>query len=218
MNILDVIDDFEADWNGYHLRHEHIMDWIAKLRAAAAPTTAAPAAASEPGLREALWTLTEHNALHFGESHNTVIQGRAALATPTASQAPAAGCEHDWRDFYTGPRRTHFICVKCDERRPAQGADAGEPVAIVTADRGVYSYGKETNLLKPGMLLYTHAQPAQVPSVDADPLQGAANWLVQAIVSCSAIDIARQLLIGHNRATRLFDAATQALDAGGKTA
>lgn len=31
-------------------------------------------------LREALWAATEHNALHFGESHNTVIQGRAALA------------------------------------------------------------------------------------------------------------------------------------------
>ena len=30
-------------------------------------------------LRGALWVATEHNALHFGESHNTVIQGRAAL-------------------------------------------------------------------------------------------------------------------------------------------
>lgn len=30
-------------------------------------------------LREALWVVTEHNALHFGESHNTVIVGRAAL-------------------------------------------------------------------------------------------------------------------------------------------
>jgi len=29
---------------------------------------------------EALWTLMEHNALHYGESHNTVIEGRAALA------------------------------------------------------------------------------------------------------------------------------------------
>ncbi len=25
---------------------------------------------------EVLWFLTEHNALHFGENHNTVIQGR----------------------------------------------------------------------------------------------------------------------------------------------
>ena len=31
-------------------------------------------------LREALWTCVEHNALHFGEDHSTVIEGRAALA------------------------------------------------------------------------------------------------------------------------------------------
>lgn len=37
-------------------------------------------------LREALWVCVEHNALHFGEIHNTVVQGRAALA----GAAPAA--------------------------------------------------------------------------------------------------------------------------------
>jgi hypothetical protein len=31
------------------------------------------------GLVEELWTLTEHNALHFGENHNTVVAGRTAL-------------------------------------------------------------------------------------------------------------------------------------------
>jgi len=33
-----------------------------------------------PDLLDALWVLTEHNTLHFGEDHNTVIQGRAAIA------------------------------------------------------------------------------------------------------------------------------------------
>lgn len=37
-------------------------------------------------VRDALWTLTEHNALHFGEQHSTVIQGRAALSAPQAEQ------------------------------------------------------------------------------------------------------------------------------------
>lgn len=37
-------------------------------------------------MREALWICVEHNALHFGERHNTVVQGRAALA----GAAPAA--------------------------------------------------------------------------------------------------------------------------------
>ena len=37
-------------------------------------------------MREALWICVEHNALRFGETHNTVVQGRAALA----GAAPAA--------------------------------------------------------------------------------------------------------------------------------
>lgn len=37
-------------------------------------------------VRDALWTLTEHNALHFGEQHSTVIQGRAALSALQAEQ------------------------------------------------------------------------------------------------------------------------------------
>lgn len=39
-------------------------------------------------LREALWICVEHNALHFGETHNTVVQGRAALS---AAAHPPAG-------------------------------------------------------------------------------------------------------------------------------
>ncbi|MGI4776900.1 MAG: hypothetical protein ACRYGA_02085 [Janthinobacterium lividum] len=48
------------------------------------PQPISAGAAQVPSLSEsiehALWTLTEHNALHFGEQHNTVIQGRKALA------------------------------------------------------------------------------------------------------------------------------------------
>lgn len=41
-------------------------------------------------LREALWICVEHNALHFGETHNTVVQGRAALASAAHASAPKA--------------------------------------------------------------------------------------------------------------------------------
>lgn len=41
--------------------------------------------AEADALREALWICVEHNALHFGETHNTVVQGRAALATAAAA-------------------------------------------------------------------------------------------------------------------------------------
>lgn len=43
--------------------------------------------AAAPDLLEALWVATEHNALHFGEQHNTVIQGRAAIAKATGGAA-----------------------------------------------------------------------------------------------------------------------------------
>lgn len=42
-----------------------------------------------------------------------------------------------------------------------------------------------------------------------DPLQGAANWLREAIFDCGVGDLQRNLLIGYNRAKRLFDASTQ---------
>lgn len=35
--------------------------------------------------KEALWVCAEHNALHFGENHNTVIQSRAAIAALSAA-------------------------------------------------------------------------------------------------------------------------------------
>src|SRR5690606_24071124 len=40
-----------------------------------------------------------------------------------------------------------------------------------------------------------------------DPLQGAADWLVEAIEDCEPSDLQNQLLIGFNRAKRLFDHA-----------
>lgn len=39
--------------------------------------------AAAPDLLDALWVCMEHNALHFGESHNTVIQARAAYKKAT---------------------------------------------------------------------------------------------------------------------------------------
>lgn len=42
-------------------------------------TRAALASPEVRAMREALWVCAEHNALHFGELHNTVIQARSAL-------------------------------------------------------------------------------------------------------------------------------------------
>ena len=45
---------------------------------------------------------------------------------------------------------------------------------------------------------------------DADPLQGAANWLVKAHSGLGTRMLARKLSIGYNRAKRLHDAAIAA--------
>lgn len=58
--------------------------------------------------------------------------------------------------------------------------------------------------------------PTHQPGLqDADPLQGAANWLVQALDPCATTDIASRLRIGYNRALRLHDAARAAQAQGG---
>ena len=69
-------------------------------------TDAAPALIGADALREALWICVEHNALHFGETHNTVVQGRAALA----GAAPAAqGDARLWCVHIHGPDEVHAM-------------------------------------------------------------------------------------------------------------
>ncbi|MGE8567530.1 MAG: hypothetical protein ACN6PV_13750 [Achromobacter sp.] len=49
--------------------------------------------------------------------------------------------------------------------------------------------------------------PAAGDALDADPLQGAANWLAQAHGQFSPLVLSACLMIGYNRASRLYDAA-----------
>lgn len=68
----------------------------------------------EDALREALWICVEHNALHFGERHNTVVQGRAALAgAAPAAQGDrcAAVCERIGNEYAESDR------FKCPEMK-----------------------------------------------------------------------------------------------------
>jgi len=68
----------EARPVGTLLNHHGEILWHRKPDYFPADFYAAPQASE--AVRDALWTLTEHNALHFGEQHSTVIQGRAALS------------------------------------------------------------------------------------------------------------------------------------------
>ena len=63
-------------------------------------------------------------------------------------------------------------------------------------------------------------QPAQAADsvlVDADPLQGAANWLAEAHGQFCVAVLQGCLMIGYNRAKRLHDAAIAARKQGGAT-
>lgn len=54
------------------------------------------------------------------------------------------------------------------------------------------------------------AKDAEIAGLKADardPLQGAANWLYTGLVECTVADLQSRLLVGYNRAKRLFDAA-----------
>lgn len=68
----------------YKIGHRDARHAAAELVCSASPP------ASPSTLRqamEALWVCAEHNALHFGENHNTVIQSRAALSAIKAELA-----------------------------------------------------------------------------------------------------------------------------------
>ena len=59
------------------------------------------------------------------------------------------------------------------------------------------------------------AAPAAGDALEVDPLQGAANWLVQAHSQPCPIVLSACLMIGYNRAQRLYDAAIAAQRKGG---
>lgn len=57
--------------------------------------------------------------------------------------------------------------------------------------------------------------PAVAVDEQIDPLQGAVNWLYEAMPSLLISDIQSRLFLGYNRAKRLYDAAAEAAKKGG---
>jgi hypothetical protein len=102
------------------------------------------------------------------------------------------------------------------------GLSSGEPSICFEDERG--DYGDEDHMpVFEALCSVTEAQSAlsaQAASLKAkdaeidrlradarDPLQGAANWLYTGLVECTVADLQSRLLVGYNRAKRLFDAA-----------
>ncbi|QDJ40327.1 hypothetical protein [Bordetella hinzii] len=131
------------------------------------------------------------------------------------------------------------VCLKTLKRvRDAllsrYGRHAGEtqPVAWVAADTlnsphptciSSLAYMSQLDRERGREYVPLYAAPVAAQTADdardaADPLQGAADWLVKALDKPRPAEIAAHLLIGHNRAERLFDAAIAAQQGEGGAA
>lgn len=97
-------------------------------------------------------------------------------------------------------------------------AELSQFLSDVMTASGLVSHGKQCKALGERLgdacmrLRLHYPEPFAAPVAaqeadDSDPLQGAANWLVNALANPRPIEIAARLLIGYNRAERLFDAA-----------
>ncbi|MCZ8434541.1 hypothetical protein [Achromobacter ruhlandii] len=84
-SIGDIFREEKAAWQVERARHDKAMGEVIRERDECRATLDRQQRAGDAA-RDALWTLTEHNALHFGEQHSTVIQGRAALSVTQPEQ------------------------------------------------------------------------------------------------------------------------------------
>lgn len=106
--------------------------------------------------RAALWVAAEHNELHFGKSHNTVIQSLAALAAADAALAaqPEPSQWQIWCDCCEGTGNVYqesqrgvigsggtFACPDCDGNgyrlKSLYAAPVAAPVAQPLTDEQI---------------------------------------------------------------------------------
>jgi len=154
-----------------------------------------------------------------GEPVCKISDVTALLASAAGGEPRAWLTEHDSGDM-----------VWTDKAEAEAYADDAGPLPLYTAppppvgelqgvtdaevlDVSHFIYGKSNiqNLptLRRALEYFVASRPvAPVAAVDADPLQGAANWLVQAHPGLEVPILAGKLSIGYNRAKRLYDAAT----------
>lgn len=147
---------------------------------------------SNPDLTAALRTIAEFpitNTLLNMDAMNMRRIAEEALRAPTEAAAMAATVPADSVALCASDLRNSVRYDHIDEYIPVMRAVADRLDAL-TAQTPVAD------------------QPAE-PS-PADPLQGAANWLNEALVGCTIGDLQSSLRIGYNRAKRLFDAAQAA--------
>ncbi|MFU1939413.1 Lar family restriction alleviation protein [Bordetella hinzii] len=88
-------------------------------------------------------------------------------------------------------------------------------ISCGTNNLGLVGHKTEESAIAAWNRRATDGQRADDARDAADPLQGAADWLVKSLDKPRPAEIAAHLLIGHNRAERLFDAAIAKQRKGG---
>lgn len=99
------------------------------------------------------------------------------------------------------------------EQRRAHGYAPGDYMGRCTVCKDLFRGDKRAWCCEACADKAIAALASPAPSVGepvADPLQGAADWLKSGLVDVTVADIQSRLLIGYNRARRLFDAAPAA--------
>jgi len=132
----------------------------------------------------------------------------ASMALPAAGQEPVADAA---LQNFESPR------AKILMRAWQEGWEACRDSEYVGEDaqNDAFNQSGTVNHCVAEDILYAAPQPAVAAwAVDADPLQGAANWLNEVLVNCNVRDIQHHLFIGYNRAKRLHDAALAAQRGG----
>ena len=199
-------------------------DLIKELPGAPQPTPTAQAD-SQPALPEI--TAGDRLFLHYNPNTDDIVDwiqryANTAITADRASRVQAdsvrAASGANWQDISTAPKDgTQFVAVGNN-----YGLDSeAQHTCIAQWFRGCWMEVSDWN--EASELKYlTHWMPlpplpgsaasATADSVleDADPLQGAANWLVKAHSGLGTRMLARKLSIGYNRAKRLHDAAIAA--------
>lgn len=171
-------------------------------------TTQPPASApdktqqSEPSDTDIL-ALARHH-LADKRTNNMVAFARALLSrygqAPAASAKPRCWCE-TCRPITMDDMRM-VVCPTCGNKRCPRATDHRN------ACTGSNEPGQNGSSYERCTAPVAAQAPAAVGDArEVDPLQGAANWLVQAHGRPSPTVLCRCLMIGYNRAQRLYDAA-----------
>ena len=93
----------------------------------------------------------------------------------------------------------------------AQGEPVGEEERLQAAGKVANELGIKTTDAYRIIAAYTHPAPA-VEVNEQDELQPAANWIYNGLHPCRIADIQENLMVGYNRAKRLYDAAIAAAE------